>query len=328
MRRSAIGPSLTSLRASILIPAFNAAPWIAQAIESALAQGPDVEVVVVDDGSTDGTLGIIEGFSDRIRFQTGPQRGAPAARNTALSLSRAPWVQFLDADDYLLPGKVRDQLEVVDQQPDVDVLYGPETLEVQGSGAPVQSWAPIDPPYDPYVLLALWKLPQTGAPLWRKAALEDVGGWREDQPCCQEHELYLRLLMAGKRFSYHPSARGAVYRRFDGGTLSTRNPAQVRAERARILHRLAEDLRLRGELTAERQWAIDQGFFDMARASWNEDREEARQHYAAISGNVFSPFGKTAPPAYRLVHRMFGFEGAERVAATKRRIASAFRPSG
>ena len=71
---------------SILIPCFNAEKWVAQAIESALAQTwPEKEVIVVDDGSTDASLEIIRHFDGRVRWESGPNRGGNAARNRLLS---------------------------------------------------------------------------------------------------------------------------------------------------------------------------------------------------------------------------------------------------
>lgn len=302
---------------SILIPSHNAARWIAQAVESALAQGPEVEVIVVDDGSTDGTPAILQGFGERIQVELGENRGAPVARNRALARAQGEWVQYLDADDYLLPGKVAAQLAAV--RAETDVLYGPETIEWHGRGETRQTWSPLPAPHDPPAHLALWKLPQTGGPLWRRAALEDVGGWREEQPCCQEHELYLRLLMAGKRFDYDPASKGAIYRRFSDGTLSTRNPAKVRTERAKILSRLENWLSETGALTPDRQWAINQARFDMARTAWNEDRTEGLRHHAAIV-RPFTPRGDAAPASYRKVYQLLGFEMAERIAAFRRRM--------
>src|SRR5688572_3055345 len=103
---------------SILIPCHNAARWISQAIESALAQSWGwKEVVAVDDGSTDHSLEIIKSFGDRIRFETGPNRGGNAARNRLLELASGEWLQYLDADDYLLPDKVERQMEFLAVNP-------------------------------------------------------------------------------------------------------------------------------------------------------------------------------------------------------------------
>lgn len=312
---------------SILIPAHNAADWIAQAVESSLAQGREVEVIAVDDGSTDGTAERLRAFDGRIRWESVLNRGAPAARNRLLELARAEWVQYLDADDYLLPGKIAGQFAALNWHSasggEVDVLYGPETIEWHappGQAREVHHTVQeIPEPRDPWILLALWRLPQTGAPLWRRQALLDVGGWRQGQPCCQEHELYLRLLMAGKRFVYDP-AGGAVYRRFAGGTLSTRNMAEVRAERAKIEARLEAHLAAIGALTPERQQAIDQARFDMARNAWPEDRAEARALHSAIRSRGFRPAGAAAPASYQVLYCALGFELSERIAEMRRRL--------
>src|SRR3954470_2799092 len=115
---------------SILIPCYNAERWIAQAIESALAQTwPEKEVIVVNDGSTDGSLDVIKTFDGRIRWETGPNRGGNVARNRLLELAHGRWLQYLDADDYLLPKKLAHQMEVVARDSEVDVVYSPVTLE-------------------------------------------------------------------------------------------------------------------------------------------------------------------------------------------------------
>src|SRR5206468_2833779 len=104
---------------SILIPCYNAERWIAQAIDSALAQTwPAKEVIVIDDGSTDGSLEIIKSFGDRIRWETGPNRGGNVARNRLLELSLGEWLQYLDADDYLLDDKVGKQIEFLHGYPE------------------------------------------------------------------------------------------------------------------------------------------------------------------------------------------------------------------
>lgn len=97
---------------SILIPAYNAGPWIGESIASALAQTwKRKEIIVVDDGSKDDTLAIARRFEpDGILVVTQGNAGAAAARNTAFSLSRGDYIQWLDADDLLAPNKIALQL--------------------------------------------------------------------------------------------------------------------------------------------------------------------------------------------------------------------------
>jgi glycosyltransferase involved in cell wall biosynthesis len=103
---------------SILIPAYNAERWIAEAIRSALAQTwPNKEIVVVDDGSTDQTLHVARGFASKsILIATQPNGGASAARNHAFSLSQGDYIQWLDADDVLAPSKVSLQMKARDRR--------------------------------------------------------------------------------------------------------------------------------------------------------------------------------------------------------------------
>lgn len=310
---------------SILIPCHDAARWIGPAIESALDQTwSEIEVIVFDDGSTDGSLDVIRGFGDRIRWEGGPNRGAGAARNRLLELARGDWIQFLDADDWLMPEKVAGQAALIPAHPNTDVLFGPVTLEHWSPEGSRLEPCPIPEPRDPWVLLARWRLPQTGAPLFRREALLEVGGWKEDQPCCQEHELYLRLLVAGKRFAY-ADAGGAVYRLWSEETLCRRDKALTRRERRKITRRLEAHLEETGQMSPERRRAINQARFEMARIAWLSDRAEAGEIMAEIhrSEPGFRPAEAAAPPAYQVAYRALGFELAETLAAFKRRAAAA-----
>jgi len=95
-------------RVTVVIPAYNAALWLRDAIASILAQGfPEVEILVVDDGSTDQTPAIVRQFAGRVRYVYQPHGGAAAARNRAILSSNSDLVAFLDADDFWLPGADR-----------------------------------------------------------------------------------------------------------------------------------------------------------------------------------------------------------------------------
>jgi glycosyltransferase involved in cell wall biosynthesis len=98
---------------SILIPAYNAEAWLPATIQSALSQSwPNTEVIVVDDGSTDRTLGCARLFESRkVKVVTQPNQGAPIARNAAFSLAQGDYIQWLDADDLLHPEKIAVQMK-------------------------------------------------------------------------------------------------------------------------------------------------------------------------------------------------------------------------
>src|SRR5215471_13046290 len=228
---------------SILIPCFNAKRWVAQAISSALEQTwPDKEVVVEDDGSQDGSFNVIKSFGNRIRWETGPNCGGNVARNRLLELAKGEWLQYLDADDYLLPLKIERQMGFVRGYVTCDVVYSPVLLVNGSEGAASDEVRAIPEPHDPWILLARWRLPQTGGPLWRREALINVNGWKPDQPCCQEHELYLRLLQADAQFCYFDECH-AAYRLSHGDTVSSRNRTEVYRQRLEIKEKMEQFLR-------------------------------------------------------------------------------------
>jgi glycosyltransferase involved in cell wall biosynthesis len=313
---------MSSRLVSILIPCYNAERWVAQAIESALAQTwPDKEIIVVDDGSADRSFEVIKSFSDRIRWDSGPNRGGNVARNRLLELSRGEWLQYLDADDYLLADKIAKQVESLGAHPEPDIVFGHLTMEYWSERETRRELLAIPEPHDPWVLLARWYLPGTGACLWRKQAILDVGGWKPDQPCCQEHELCLRLLIAGKQFAYC-NANGAIYRQWGEHTVCKRDQPEVRRRRLDIEQRAEDFLRGRNELTLQRHWAINQARFEMARTAWQHDHAEASAIMEIIQRSQpdFIPAGNATPPAYCLAFRTFGFRWAETIADLRRRF--------
>ncbi len=305
---------------SILIPCYNAERWIGQCIESALLQTwPEKEVIVVDDGSTDGSLEIVQSFGARIRWETGPNQGGNVARNRLLELSKGEWLQYLDADDYLLPEKIADHMKIVVNNPGVDVVFSRYIQETHSGGEIRQGLGTMpEPRNDPWSLLVRWDLPQTGALLWRKKAMVDSGGWKPDQPCCQEHELYLRSLKTNHRFIYSDDV-GAVYRQWENGSVCTKNPREVHQRRLEIINAAADYLRESGGLTPPRLWAINHSRLEVARQIWLYDPDSATHIAAEIHSSQPSfhpngPFSRIRHSfAYGLGYRLLGFRGAERL---------------
>jgi glycosyltransferase involved in cell wall biosynthesis len=306
---------------SILIPCYNAERWVAQCIESALAQTwPEKEVIVVDDGSTDSSLEIIKSFGDRIRWKTGPNRGANVARNRLLELALGEWLQYLDADDYLLPGKILGQIRCLKNSQDADVLYSPILLRFEsGAAVPIPNPHPLNTD-DMWIALVRWHTPQTGGFLYKRRALLESGGWNPSQTCCQDNELTMRLLMHGKRFFFCRDA-GAVYRLWSEETVSKRNSAKVRKRRLEILEESENSLCERGQLTESRLRAINQARFEIARVIWPQEPGIATEIIGTVlrSYPAFQPRAPI-PLSYRACYRVLGFQRTERIAAWRRRI--------
>jgi hypothetical protein len=297
---------------TVVIPCYNAERWIAAAIQSALDQdGPSVEVIVVDDGSTDGSRAAIRTFGGRVRLLEGGHRGANHARNLAWRQARGGWVQFLDADDYLLPQKISRQLAEATEE---DVIFSPVLFE-QGTERMASA---LDPRRSTAALWLAWELPQTGGGLWRKGALEKIGGWNEATPCCQEYELYARALQAGLRFRFSAEP-GAVYRVWSGDTLCRKDPTQVVEVRTQLYRQFVAWLRERGELGEEDLRLAGRACFEMARTLAREDLPRAeRYHRERQQEGLLYLAGPAAPPAYRALYRVLGFSLAEKVARVLR----------
>ena len=117
------------MKASVIIPVYNAAAFVAEAVESALAQPETGQIILVEDGSKDDSLAVCQELADRhehvelLRHPDGTNRGAAASRNLGIQAAGCEYVAFLDADDYYLPGRFRAAREAFDSDPTVDGVY-------------------------------------------------------------------------------------------------------------------------------------------------------------------------------------------------------------
>lgn len=309
------------LKVSILIPCYNAERWVAQSIQSALDQSYGLkEVIVVDDGSTDGSLQIIQSFGDRIRYYASPNRGGNSARNQLLQLAAGEFVQFLDADDYLRPTKIADQLQsMVASGTDADVIYSPVVTEVWSGGMIAeQSIGVIESSSTLEEQWIRWQVAQTGAVQWRREALRSIGGWNEAYPCCQDNEVTLRAIQHGLKFHFCPEA-GAVYRIWSQETVCRKDPSRVIHVKTHLIEQMLEWLKSGGRLGTAHLLTAKQMCFEMGRLLAAADMDAAtiysRQRKRA---GLWKPVGPAAPWHYRLAHKMLGFRVAEILAQFQR----------
>ncbi|HVS53816.1 MAG TPA: glycosyltransferase [Opitutaceae bacterium] len=302
---------------SILIPAHNAAPWIEACVASALAQTlPPLEVLVWEDGSTDATPAILKTFGEKIRVLGGKNIGSNPGRNRLLAEARGDWVQFLDADDALLPDKLALQWAETPAPDNTDVIYSP-TLDETWEGTQrlvSRVTSEVDPKRDLFEQWFLWQLSQTNGSLWRRMALTRLGGWNEAQSCCQDNELYARALRAGLRFHFAPNAR-AIHRAWSEQSVSRRNPAKVLQEKTRLIDEMVGWMRSRAVLERRHLEAAGRACFEIARTLARSDLPAAsaylrqrREHFAV------RPSGPAAPMSYRLAYYLLGFGAAEKLA--------------
>lgn len=170
---------------SVIVPVFNGERFLGQALESILRQQPrDAEIIVMDDGSTDGTAKIARAHEDRIRYGYQENMGPSAARNAGLALARGEFIGFLDADDIWPPGSLTCLLEILHEEPAVDVVIGKsQFLKVRtGDKQPDE----CDEVLKPRTYL------QLGSGLFRRTAFEKVGLFNTDLRFSEDLDWFLR----------------------------------------------------------------------------------------------------------------------------------------
>ena len=152
---------------STVIPAYNTERTIAQTLESVLAQDwPEHEVVVVNDGSTDGTGAVLRKFHGRIRLIDCPNQGAASARNTGVAHSSGKYIAFLDSDDLWLPGKLGAMIPALERNPNATLAFS-EYFNVSETGVEFEASALGHAPSLqemmttlPPILTSTWVLPR------------------------------------------------------------------------------------------------------------------------------------------------------------------------
>jgi len=208
---------------------WNGAPRVREAIESVLGQTlGDLELVVVDDGSTDATASILGSFGDpRVRVTRQRRGGLTSALRSALGLARAPLVARLDADDVALPERLERQRDFLERHPEVGLL-GTAAREVDGIGREV---GVVRPPTEDAALrgaLIRHNPFVHSSVMMRRSALEQAGGYDPSFPVAQDYDLWMRMSRV-TRMANLPEA--LVVRRLLPGRISaTREAERLRAE--------------------------------------------------------------------------------------------------
>lgn len=199
---------------AVVIPAFNAERTLAAAIRSSLRAGAG-QVLVVDDGSTDGTLDLARTFGGRVRALSGPNRGVSAARNRGIRETCGDWLLFLDADDELVGDTISARLQCARTgEADVVITDWEELVEDGRGGVRVGErraldWASLEADAELGVATSGWAT--TAAILYRRSLVERIGGFREELPIVQDARFLFDAIHSGGRIVHLPGV-GARYR--------------------------------------------------------------------------------------------------------------------
>ncbi|NJN49772.1 MAG: glycosyltransferase family 2 protein [Alkalinema sp. RL_2_19] len=303
---------------SILIPAYNVADWIEQTVGSVLAQTwKNIEIIIVDDGSTDDTLAIARQFEIHNFVQVISQvnQGATAARNHALRQSTGDFIQFLDADDLLAPDKIEQQMQVLLQSDGNCIASGawarfyrdPNTAKFEPE--PLwQDMRPVD------WLITAWSgnwMMHPAAWLVPRSIAEAAGPWNEALSLNDDGEYFCRVVLASQEIRFCGAAK-SYYRSGLFGSLSDQKsePAYLSAYQAielsgQALLAVEDSDRTRGAIAT-----LWQRFVYETYPAVRPLRQQATAQVQALGG---SQLAATGSPLFERLSKWLGWRVAKRI---------------
>ncbi len=303
---------------TVIVINYNYAQYLRQALESVLRQDhPDVEIIVVDDASTDHSGSVLKEYESRVQVIYQDQNaGACAARNRGLAAAAGAFVKFLDADDWLAPGCLSKQVRAsIAFSPQARISVFGDALWVNGEGDALnmKCAAPSDGEAD-----LVWMIsnnPLTSCPLHRRRDLELIGGFDPAVLRSQEHDLHLRLLLDGVRFIHHRHVCYSYRQHNAPGRISLRNTEAV--GRSVLLASRRHILLAETRLGSPLPMAVRRAF---AKHLWRNGREYLRNGARLVAEEFFVYARQIYPKdpaegrsAYRLLARYLGPRVAESV---------------
>jgi hypothetical protein len=191
---SDVAPRCDRTAVAVIIPAFNQARFLADAIMSVLAQTRRAdEIIVVDDGSTDDPASVVAGFKNVRLITQRDNRGPSAARNVGLRSCNACYVVFLDADDRLLPTAIEAGLACMARRPDCAFVFGGYRIISENGNAVGSDCFAVTEEDAHLWFLRGNSIPMPASVLFRRDCLSEVNGFDEAFRHCEDYDLYLRI---------------------------------------------------------------------------------------------------------------------------------------
>lgn len=308
-------------KVDVIIPAYQAESFIRRAMDSVRLQGETVnQVFIVDNASTDGTSEVVRDYLEKHglnhwKLLHESRKGAPAARNFPLDKVTAEWIQFLDADDELLEGKLEEQCSFAERN-SCDVVVG-ESLHQQHNGDQNHK----KPNRDVRQGLISGNLGNTCANLFRAQSIFDIQGWNEALTSSQEYDLMFRLWRNGAVYQFTKEAKTLIHER-PSGRISTSNLPRKWKTHCQVQREMLLAFRETNHSSMElNDWL--QAHFSCIRILHQHDTEEALRFWRVAEYVGFVPeVNSTNSSAYVFLFRWLGFEGAERFRRALKRITS------
>ena len=298
---------------SVIIPCFNAETWIRETITSVLVQGLDhVEVIVIDDGSTDRGPEVVRTEFPSVQVVRTVNQGPSRARNLGTELSAGQFIQYLDADDLLAPGKLQFQVDrLVSSGADVayggwqKLVYSPHGgYELTTSFEREMACSEIE------LFTDFWCPP--AAYLFRREIVEKVNGWNEQLPIIQDARFALDCALHGGRFIYCPGIM-AYYRVHSTDSVSRGDPIGFVRDCFRNAVEIETWWEEHGGFNEERRGALLKAYGYVARASFERDSLTFEAAYNVLK-RLKPGYIPERPRHLAMASRFLGYRRAERLA--------------
>ena len=314
-------PSASNAAVSVIVPCYNAEPYIRETLQSIAGQAHTaaVEVIVVDDGSTDRSADIVATEFPWVRLIRTANHGASGARNTALSVAAGAFVQFIDADDLLPPNKLAIQIDALTAS-GADVAYGDwQYLEKQPDGS-FRDGALVarELPADAEVALFTDVWFPLNAYLFRRHIVDAVGGFNLALPIIQDARFALDCALRGARF-VRCTGFVAPYRIHSSQQNSKRDPIAFTRDIFTNAVEVEAWWHRHGGLTTTREEALLKVLQHVARASHRKDPETFAAVWQVLQ-RLRPGFCPSEPRSLKWLSHVVGYPNAEDVAYYYRRV--------
>lgn len=314
---------------SVIIPAFNALRWLPETLRSVTDQNwPNLQVLVLDDGSTDGTSQFVSERWPHFQLVTTANQGVSATRDLGASLATGDFIQYLDADDLLVPGKIARQVELFDSHVDADVVYGNwRRLVADAAGM----FAPRDTVrrryqdvhHDPQIAFFTDMWCPTGAYLYRRPFHSRLPPWSETLPVIQDARFAFDCAHAGANF-IHDDQVATLYRVHSSGSVSTKNRAAFLRDCTTNAEEVEQLWDAENALNAEREAALVKVYGALARGAFDVDATL----FERLLKNLIRHDPKylpESPAVLRCASILFGYRTAEKMSSWFRSIKRSVR---
>jgi glycosyltransferase involved in cell wall biosynthesis len=251
---------------SVVMPVYNAGEYLHQAIESVLAQTlQDFELICIDDGSTDGSLEVLQAYASRdariLVLQNERNLGEPATRNTGMSVARGEYIAIQDADDVSLPQRLERQVEFLQATPSISVL-GAAMLVVDEHGVASRHWPAFETDVILRCLLLVMNPLAHPSVVLRRRVIQEIGGYQESLTAAVDYELWVRAASVCK-FANMPEV---LVRYRQHSMQATYQNIALRSKRAEISLHALDTLAKETALTFREIQAMS----DLASGYWHE----------------------------------------------------------